>query len=385
MKWVIRIVVLFFSVGLLLSCKDREGGTETGTNALQAEQTEAGIRISKEQFDSRNMSVGKLDTITVKEVVTTQGYVDVPPEGRAVVSAPMPGFVRNAPYIVGERISKGQHLLTLENPEFVALQQNYLEAVAQQAYLKSEYEREKALFEEQVSSRKSLLKAESDYRKNKVEITGLKSQLELLRVNTDKLELDGIRSYLQLYAPISGSITRVMVKRGMYTPPNEPLIELVNTDHLHIELGVYERDAFKVKPGQKIRFYLPETPEEQFEGEVYKVSNQVQEENRTVLVHGHIPENLANRFPVGSYLQAEITLVEKLVLALPEEALLREGEKTYALLATQLGDGGYLLEKVAIVTGAIQSGYLPVLSDDPEFFGRQFLTRGAFWFKTEAE
>lgn len=384
MKWANRILVLFFSLAILISCRNSE---EAGTKdeALQGEQTAAGIRISKEQFNSRNMSVAKLDTITIKEVVATQGYIDVPPEGRAVVSAPIPGFVRNAPYIVGEYVKQGQQLLTLENPEFVTLQQTYLEALAQQEYLRSEYERERTLFEEQVSSRKSLLKAESDYRKNEAELRGLRSQLELLKVDVDRLQTGGIRSNLNLYAPISGSITRVMVNRGMYTPPNEALLELVNTDHLHIELGVYERDVVNIKPGQKIEFYLPENPGKRFEGLVFKVGNQIQEENRTVLVHGHIPENLTTRFPVGSYIQAEITLAEKKAYALPEEGLLREGQNTFALLVTQLPEGDYLFQKVALETGPVQSGFVPVFSENEELLDGQFLTRGAFWFKTEAE
>ncbi|MCX2720123.1 efflux RND transporter periplasmic adaptor subunit [Lentiprolixibacter aurantiacus] len=385
MKRVNRIVILFFSIGILFSCKGREEGIAREGDALQADSSTEGIRISEEQFNSRNMSVGKLESITVSDVVTTQGYVDVPPEGRAIVSAPMPGFVRNAPYIVGEYVKRGQHLLTLENPEFVILQQSYLEALAQNAYLKSEYERVKTLFEEQVSSRKNFLKAESDYRTNQAQIVGLKSQLELLQVDIDQLESSGISSHLKLYAPITGSITRVMVNRGMYTPPNEPLLELVNTDHLHLELGVYERDASQIIPGQKIQFYLPENHEELFEGEVFKVGNQVQEENRTVLVHGHIPENLASRFPVGAYIQAEITLDRKQVFALPEEALLREGEHTYALIVNRLQDGGYLLKKTAVKTGTEQSGFVPVLTDSSDLLDKEFLTRGAFWFKTEAE
>lgn len=384
MKRVNQIVVLFFGAGLLLACKGREETTDKSTDDFQIEQTSEGIRISEEQFKSRNMSVGKLDTLTVSEVVTTQGYLDVPPEGKALISAPMPGFVRNAPYIVGERVKRGQHLITLENPEFVELQQAYLQARARQEYLKSEYNREKTLFEEQVSSRKKFLKAESDFRKNEAEITGLRSQLELLQVNVSQLESGGIRSYLNLYAPISGSITRVMVNRGMYTPPNEPLLEIVNTDHLHLELGVYERDAPKIKTGQKIRFYLPEDPGELFEGEVYKVGNLVQEENRTVLVHGHIQNGLASRFPVGAYIQAKITLASKKVYALPEGALLREGQNTYALMVTQQQDGGYLLQKVAVETGTIQYGYVPVTAD-ADMLHKEFLTSGAFWFKAEAE
>jgi len=385
MKWVYKIIVLFFCFGLFVFCKDSEAGTENKSEVFPGEQTAQGIRISKEQWNSRNMTIGKLDTITVSEVVTTQGYVDVPPEGRALVSAPMPGFVKNAPYIVGEKVKRGQQLLTLENPEFVTLQQTYLEALAQQEYLESEYEREKTLFEEQVSSRKNFLKAESDYRKNKAEIIGLKAQLELLKVNVAKLETDGIRSYLKLYAPITGSITRVMVNRGMYTPPNEPLLEIVNTEHLHLELGVYEQDAQKVKPGQKLRFYQPENPGALFEGEVYKVGDQVQVENRTVLVHGHIPENLSNNFPVGSYIQARIILEERQVVALPEAAILREGQDTYALMVTLQPDGDYLLKKLALKTGVVQSGFIPVFTEDDEILNSQFLTSGSFWFKSEAE
>jgi len=385
MKWVYKIVVMFFCFGLFVFCKGREDANESKSQVFPGEQTSQGILISKEQLSSRNMSIGKLDTITVREVVASQGYVDVPPEGRALVSAPMPGFVKNAPYIVGERVKKGQQLLTLENPEFVTLQQTYLEALAQQEYLESEYEREKTLFEEQVSSRKNLLKAESDYRKNRAAVIGLKAQLELLKVNVTQLKADGIRSYLKLYAPITGSITRVMVNRGMYTPPNEPLLELVNTDHLHLELGVYEQDAQKVQPGQKLQFYQPENPGKIFEGEVYKVGDQVQAENRTVLVHGHIPDSLARSFPVGSYIQAQIILEEKQVAALPEAAFLREGQDTYALEVTQLPDGDFLLKKVALQTGAVRSGYIPIYTENTEILKSQFLTRGVFWFKSEAE
>ena len=385
MKWSNTILVIGFSIALFMSCKGREEASEASTEFIQGEKTAAGIRISKEQFASRNMALGSLDTITVKEEVSSQGYIDVPPEGRAVVSAPMPGFVKNAPYIVGEKVKQGQLLITLENPEFVNLQQRFLKALAEQQYLKSEFEREKTLFEEQVSSRKSFLKAESDYRKNQAELTGLRSQLELLQVNIDQLKSGGIRPYLNLYAPVSGNITQVMVNRGMYTPPNEALIELVNTDHLHVELGVFEKDVSKVQAGQRIQFYLPENPGEKFAGEVYKVGNMVQEKNRTVLVHGHIPDSLASRFPVGAYVQAEITLEEKKVLALPEEALLREGQNTYFLSVTQLPDSSYLLKKVVVQTGSVKNGYVPLLSNNPEISGLQFLTRGAFWFKTEGE
>jgi cobalt-zinc-cadmium efflux system membrane fusion protein len=111
----------------------------------------------------------------------------------------------------------------------------------------------------------------------------------------------------------------------------------------------------------------------------------VQVENRTVLVHGHIPENLSNNFPVGSYIQARIILEERQVVALPEAAILREGQDTYALMVTLQPDGDYLLKKLALKTGVVQSGFIPVFTEDDEILNSQFLTSGSFWFKSEAE
>ena len=385
MKSVKRFGILLIGFSFLIFCKGREGTPETSLGDSSEEQAAEGIHVNKEQFVSRGMSLGALDTITIREWVGTQGYIDVPPENRAVVSAPMPGFVSKAPFIVGDRVTKGQVLLTLENPEFVSLQQAYLEALAQQEFLKSEFERQKTLYAEQVTSRKKYLKAESDYRKNEAEVMSLKAQLELLHVNVSGVESDGIRSHLNLYAPLGGSITTVMVSRGMYASPNQALLEVVDTGHLHLELGVYESEVPRIRIGQEIRFYLPEDPDIVFKGEVYKVGKLVEKESRTVLIHGHMSDVQEDSFPLGAYIQAEITVSEKQVVALPEESLLREGEETYVLAVSELPDGDYRLRKVAVNTGAVQEGYVQIELPEEEPGKKKFLTRGAFWFKAAGE
>ena len=69
--------------------------------------------------------------------------------------------------MVGDKVTKGQALLTLQNTEFLDIQKEYLEVAEQINYLKSEYERQKTLYDEKISSQKNYLKAESDYRKQK--------------------------------------------------------------------------------------------------------------------------------------------------------------------------------------------------------------------------
>ncbi len=380
-----RFGTLFLGLILLANCKEQGRTDATKAADSSIDLAEDIIRIGADQFKSSGMALGLADTIRVRDEVNTQGYIDVPPENRAVISAPMPGFIKQAPLIVGDRVKKGQRVIVLENPDFVALQQAFLEASAQQEYLKTEYERQKTLFAEQVSSRKNFMKAESEYRKNDAKVSSLKAQLGLLRVNTDKLMAEGIRPNLNLTAPISGSVTEVKVSLGMYTPPNQALLEIINMDHLHLELGIFERDAIKIKIGQPIRFYLPENPEQVFNGEVYKVGNLIEKETRTLRVHGHIPDDLAEKFAIGMYVQAVIEVADQEVVALPDEAIIREGKGAFALVLVAENEDEYHFKKTTLDLGISRNGYSQIMSPDHEILESQFLIRGTYWFRSEAD
>ena len=44
----------------------------------------------------------------------------------------------------------------------------------------------------------------------------------------------------------------------MFLNPTDVALELVNTDHMHLELQLLEKDIFKIKKGQKIQFEIPD-------------------------------------------------------------------------------------------------------------------------------
>ncbi len=380
-----KFAPLFLIFSLFVNCKEKGSTAETDKPESTIEIAENRIRIGTEQFKSRGMALGSADTMMVREEVNTQGYIDVPPEKRAVISAPMPGFIKQAPLIEGDKVKKGQRVIVLENPDFVSLQQEYLEAVAQQEYLKTEYERQRTLFAEQVTSRKNYMKAESEYRKNDAKVSSLKAQLGLLQVNTDRLVSEGIRPYLTLTAPVSGSVSKVKVSLGMYTPPNQALLEIINREHLHLELGIFEGDAGKIQIGQPIRFYLPENPKQIFEGEVYKVGDLVEKESRTLRVHGHIPDSLAERFAIGMYVQAAVEVAESEAVVLPGEAIIREGGEAYALVLVEQNQDEFIFSKIPLELGYSRDGYTQILQPEPEFLERQFLIRGTYWFRNEGD
>ncbi|MEX0275391.1 MAG: efflux RND transporter periplasmic adaptor subunit [Flavobacteriaceae bacterium] len=337
-----------------------------------------GMVVTKEQFEANGMTLRPMEEKEMGTGFTVSGMIDVPPENRAVANTPVGGYVKHTPLLVGDRVQKGQRLVVLENPDFVAIQQEYLETKERLGYLKSEYERQKILLEEKITSQKNFLKAESDYKSALARYTGLKKQLELLHIGTDNADMGKFTSLAPIYAPITGTVSKVYVTMGSYVSPVTPILELVDNGHLHLELAVYEKDIMKVKKGQNIRFRIPEASNEIFEAKVHLIGNTI-DENRTINVHGHIENERDHAFLTGMFVEAEIILGETEAFALPMEAFVKKGDTTYfALLQTETGEDGFHFEPIEFhnVKEIEGWGFVPTVPDSLK--GRSFLVDGAF-------
>src|SRR5690606_20574534 len=148
-------------------------------------------------------------------------------------------------------------------------------------------ERQKALADENIASQKNFLKAESDYKVVQARVQGLEEKLKMLNVNIKSLEAGSIASEVHVYAPISGYVSKVNISLGVSISPNEVAVELVDTDHMHAELQVFEKDIADIRKGQKFSFRTSGSLS-WHEGEVYLVGKTIETDSRTVSIHGHI-------------------------------------------------------------------------------------------------
>src|SRR5690625_1212643 len=134
------------------------------------------------------MSFGSVMEKDFAKTIHTNGTIDVPPQSKAVISAFSGGYIKNTHLLIGDKVKKGERLLSIENPEFITMQQQYLETAEQLAYLKSEYERQKTMLEENITSQKNYLKAESEYKSAVARTNSLKKNLEMLNINPTRSE-----------------------------------------------------------------------------------------------------------------------------------------------------------------------------------------------------
>lgn len=335
------------------------------------------IKITRAQFDQIGMKLGSLQEMEFPIIVKATGMIDVPPENRSVVGASMGGYIKTLPLLIGDEVKKGQALLTIENPEFVTLQQQYMEVNGQLGYLKSEYDRQKTLYDENITSQKSYLKTESDYKTAQAKYNGLRKQLVMLNISPTKVEAGSITSITTIYAPISGSVTKVNVNKGSYIAPATSILEIIDNDHIHLELSVFEKDIMKIKKGQDINFKIPEASSDTFEAEVHLVGTSIGE-GRTIKVHGHLKEEEKNNFLTGMFVEANIVSGSISAKGLPIESIVNVGEKDYVLVLDKERNGDYYFKQMEVKVMDTYDGYTKIENENHFKVTDQFLTKGAF-------
>lgn len=327
---------------MLFSCGKKSKDTPEVESTNENE-----ILVTKAQFESSGMQLGTTSEQEFEETVKTNGFLDLPPQNRASIRTFVGGYVKSTPLLIGDKVKKGQPLVTLENTEYIAIQQEYLEVTEQLSYLNSEYSRQKKLFEENITSQKNYLKAESEYKRALAMHNGLKSKLEMMNINTKNVENGNISSSITIYSPINGSVSKINAANGVFVSPSDEIMEIINPDHIHLELSVFEKDILKVKKDQNIYFKVPEASNETFEAEVHLVGASINEGNRTVKVHGHLKDE-THSFVTGMFVEASIIVDSYKSLALPVEAVIEVDGSNYFLLLKNKTEDAYIFEKKAI-------------------------------------
>ncbi|MFD2916714.1 efflux RND transporter periplasmic adaptor subunit [Psychroserpens luteus] len=374
-----HIYILLFAM-VLMACGNSEKQEEV---ILESEEHHDEITITKAQFEGEKMAFGGLEEVDFYDTVKVNGMIDVPPHNKSSVTTFVGGYITKTPLLIGDKVKKGQLLVTLENTEFVELQQQYLEVSEQINYLKSEFNRQKTLFDEQITSEKNYLKAESNYKSNLAHYNGLRKKLQMININPASVEQGRISSTINVYASIDGYVAKVNVSNGTYVSPSDVILEIVDTDHIHLELSVFEKDIMKIKKDQKILFKIPEASEETYEAEVHLVGTTIDEQTRRVKVHGHMNNDEEN-FIVGMFVEADVVIAATKGMGLPTEAVIEVGDDAYVLVLEEKNGDEFHLEKIKLDLGKRTETNIEILNSEI-LKDKQIIIKGTSMLLNESE
>ncbi|MFZ9235508.1 MAG: efflux RND transporter periplasmic adaptor subunit [Algoriphagus sp.] len=359
---------------LLFSCTQKEDGIEV--SEAPSESTE--IQLTEDQFRTMKMEWGELHTGEFSEEIAVQGTVQIPVEGMREITTYFGGYVQDLKLIEGQEVRKGEVLLTLENPEFLRLQQDYLEIKSQLAYLKAEWERQKTLAQEQISAQKNFLKAAADYEAALAKTQSLKKQLALISIDGETLSPANMRSKISITSPIAGFVEEVLAVPGQFLPAAAKALTLMSKEHVHVELVLFEMDASKVHPGQVVEFTSPDRPDEVVKAKIKIVGKSINEQ-RQIKVHADLlDEKEEAKLTPGMFLQARIQLDPQRSLAVPEESIIEVGEDHYILVQKSKSAGAFTLQKIKVTPGAKGKHYRAIATDAALDSTAVVLVKGGF-------
>ncbi|MBZ9730862.1 efflux RND transporter periplasmic adaptor subunit [Salegentibacter sp. JZCK2] len=334
MKQFIRILVVIIA-GILSSCNDSDKNEQgTSSKIKDAEKTP------------------KVEVVTPKErtfLKTLEIVGEARPNQIVKLRALENGAVARLYKDIGDKVKEGEVLASLRNPAITG-NLNVLEAKLEAT--KSKYERLNDIYEKTpaLTSLSQVESAKSDYQSTLAEYNASREQV----------------GFLQIRSPFNGIVTErnidkgATVQSGIANPGSTPLFEVMDTEIIRVRVPLPESDVKFVKQGTAVSIKFPELPDENFQGEVSRVSGALDSGSKSMSLEIDI-KNPDLKIKPGMYAQTnfEVKSTEN-TLSLPNTALAVRDEKMHIYVVSE--DNIVQLREVAM--GIQNKDYFEVLSDE---------------------
>lgn len=319
MKNILIISLVIFVAG----CKSNYTEQKKNTAAISGDH----IILTDAQLKNAGIQTTALLEKEMGVTLKLNGKIDVPPQNLISVSAPLGGYLHSTKLLPGMYVKKGEVIATMEDQQYVQLQQDYLLAKSKLHYAELEYKRQKELNEGQASSDKAMQLAQAEVAALKITMHALAEKLKLINIHPNILTAAGISKSISIYSGINGFVSKVNVNIGKYVNPADVLFELINPEDIHLNLVVFEKDVPKISIGQKVMAFTNAGPEKKYPCEIILISKNISAEG-TSEVHCHFDAYDKTLLP-GTYMNAEVETKRSMSNMLPEESVVHYQGKDY--------------------------------------------------------
>ena len=350
-----KIFIISSIMLLIIGCNSKKEEKVSEAKSLKDNL----VSITEGQFNNANIEMVTLEKRSISTTLKVNGQIDVPPQNMVSVSMPLGGYLKTTKLLPGLPISKGEIIATMEDQQYVQLQQDYLTAKSRLFFAEKEYERQKELNQTQASSDKVFQQADSDYKTLRITLSALAEKLRLINVNPNSLSEKNISKSVNIYSPINGFVSKVNVNIGKYVNPSDVLFELINPADIHLNLKIFEKDISKLDIGQNLIAYTNNQPDKKYNCKIILISKDLSSQEHTAEVHCHF-ENYDKTLLPGMYMNADIEVKSMDALTLSEDAIVNFEGIDYVFF--QVSKLQYVMQEVK--TGDKENGFITILNPE---------------------
>lgn len=349
MKTKIIAYILIVAIGISCSKKTKEAESET------VSVIEKTVKLTPAQLTNAGIKVALPESRTLSATLKVNGKIDVPPQNLVSISMQMGGYLKTTSLLPGMFVRKNSVIATMEDQQYIQLQQEYLSTIAKLNYAEKEYQRQKDLNQNQASSDKIFQQAEAEYRNLKISKNALGEKLKLISINPNSLSENNISKSVNIYSPINGYVSKVNVNIGKYVGPTDVLFELIDPDDIHLNLKVFEKDIHKLFIGQTLYAYSNSNPGEKHECKIILISKDISGSENSAEVRCHFSQYDKKLLP-GMYMNADIELKNTAEISIQKEAIVTFEEKSYLFVKKK----NNTFELTEVVTGISENNFVAI-------------------------
>lgn len=240
---------------ILASCAGPKNKDKASLENIYA-MDENTLVLSQKWQDKLSIGTVPVPLKGMDKIFSLKGIVHALPSGKSMVSPAMGGQMVKIYCRPGQIVNKGDLLASLQNPAYVKLQQEYLEARHEYAFNRAEYKRQGELTLENAASIKQMQESKARFEILESRIKSLEEQLKLIHLDPGKIKPSRIKSTVGVYAPASGQVFDVQGRIGQYIRDEGYICQIVNPNNIHVELTVPFTNSGKLKPGSPVQFQL---------------------------------------------------------------------------------------------------------------------------------
>ncbi|WP_370408170.1 efflux RND transporter periplasmic adaptor subunit [Tenacibaculum dicentrarchi] len=385
MKKYINKISLLITIVSIISCNSKKENHKGHNHTSEEKEikhkeseekhAENELHLTSEQVASANIKVAEITQQKIRNSIAVTGTIEVPPQSKATIYAPLESFVYKTDLLPGDKVKKGQTVAVLQHPNFIKLQYSYLESINNYKVTKADYERKKMLLENEITSKKSFQIAEGIYNSAKSLVDSYASQLKLANLSPNSILKNGIQQYVYIESPISGYVVKNNLNKGMFLSANSEMMEIIDTDHMHAELNVFGTDITKIKKGDEFVF-KPSGIDSEYQGVIKLISQKINDKTKTVNVHGHF-EDEKNVLKSGMFINAEILLNGEKTFAIPQAAIIEKEGESFIFAA----ENSVEFIPLKVTLGNSDTGFVAIKTIEGNNFDVKIVTQGAHFLK----
>jgi cobalt-zinc-cadmium efflux system membrane fusion protein len=378
---------------MLLSCsgssENKKNNSEGETAKEETVEQPEGLSLSLKQMNTVGIETGPIEQRNLNAIVKANGQLAVPPQNKADVSILSGGIIKHIYVFEGQKVKDGQTLATIVNQDLIKIQQDYLAAKNNFAYIQAEYDRQTQLRAAGAGTGKSFQSSQATYNAERSRITAYQSQLRQLGISPGKVSDGNIVSQFPVRSPISGTVGRVIANTGAFVQPGTSIMDVVDNSKIHCDLTVFEKDLMQVKVGQKVAFQLTNQNNQLITGTINGINKSFENESKGVIVHAVINNKEHRNLIPGMYVTALISTGSQVTAAVPVDAVVRSQGKQYIFVVSGMdaekeNENKVIFKKVEVSTGVSELGYVEIkpLNRLPE--NVKIVLKGAFYLESKS-